>query len=100
MSKNNFVLVITSFLVIILFSVTGTFLTSCNSSSVEIKPEEEITVKLDTEGPFLILASEKASADYTEAIEEIENLHTNASIENFDTENLTGTEKILKEKKA
>jgi hypothetical protein len=47
-------------------------------------PKADLTVRIDREGPYLILASDAALADYAEALLSAKRIHPEAEITNFD----------------
>src|SRR4051794_18897312 len=54
-----------------------------------------LTVHLDAEGPYLILASTRAGADYAKAIAAAKQLHPAAPVATFPPDDLASARKIL-----
>lgn len=61
-------------------------------------PKEPLPVRLDPAGPYLILSTRKAAAEYPTAIAAAKELHPNAGRHDFDPADLTGIERTLREK--
>src|SRR4051794_10462298 len=61
------------------------------------RPKDKLTVRLDTRGPYLILATEAASPAYVDAISKAKALHPRAAHATFAPENAAAAEKLLRE---
>ncbi len=66
-------------------------------SCTQIKQCKHLEVSLDTQGPYMIMATKKASTDYKEAIEEALTLHPEAKV--FSYENISSSYRIIQKEK-
>jgi hypothetical protein len=66
-------------------------------SCTQIKPLKPLEVRLDTQGPYMIIATKSSSTNYKEAIEEALTLHPEAKV--FSYENISSSYSIIQKEK-
>ncbi|WP_339730740.1 hypothetical protein [uncultured Gimesia sp.] len=77
-------------------AVTGFVMFSACQPFALSKPREPLAVRLDSSGPYIILASETADRDYRQAIQKAQALHPDATCLIFSTDNLESVLEQLK----
>lgn len=77
--------------------IIGIYFFIQSSLPVQIKPLKPLEVRLDTQGPYMIMATKSSSTDYNEAIKEALTLHPEAKVYSY--ENMSDASEIIKKER-